>query len=341
LSHKIASTLLMLVLLAACALPGAGTPTPTTVPPTATPTTSPTPTVKPLTILVMPADLPRTDSDRYQTLVHDLAYADGMRFQVRNTLSPSDPDLQGDALKVVVALPPDPGLEALAAAAPAVQFLGINISGLPTAPNLSTIGAAGIPVDQQAFLAGYIAGMVAPEWKVGILYPKDAVSGEAARDAFTNGFVFYCGYCRNPNFPQPAGIYPVLVGIPESAPERDYNGYADLLFHNIVKVAYVCPEVATPNLLSYMAQKGMLLIGQTLTSADVRSNWIASIQPDLTSALQNIFPELAAGQGGIDAPTPLFLADVNPDMLSEAKMRLVQDVLTGLQDGTIGTGVTP
>jgi hypothetical protein len=37
----------------------------------------------------------------------------------------------------------------------------------------------------------------------------------------------------------------------------------------------------------------------------------------------------------------LFLADVNSDLLSEAKLRLVQDLLDGLQNGTIGTGVNP
>ena len=90
-----------------------------------------------------------------------------------------------------------------------------------------------------------------------------------------------------------------------------------------------------------MAQSGVLLISQTLPGEDVRSNWVASIQPDLTSALQRIFPELVAGNGGQVAPTPLFLTDVNPDLLSDAKMRLVQDVLNGLQNGTIGTGVNP
>jgi hypothetical protein len=73
----------------------------------------------------------------------------------------------------------------------------------------------------------------------------------------------------------------------------------------------------------------------------VRPNWIASIQPDLIAALQQLFPELVAGRGGQVAATPLVLADVNPNLLSEAKLRLVQDVLTGLQNGTIGTGVNP
>jgi hypothetical protein len=294
-----------------------------------------------LVILVLPADMPRADSDQYQTLVYNLTQANGMRFQVRNVLTPADVAFEGPALKVVIVLPPDPGLAELTAAAPGVQFLAVGIPDLAAAPNLSSIGATGLPVDQQAFLAGYIAGMVAPEWKVGVLYQKDTTGGEAARNAFANGFHFYCGTCRNDNFPGPVGIYPILVGIPTDAPESDYNGHADILIHDIVKVAYVYPEIATPDLLSYMAQSGMLLIGQTLPGEDVRSSWIASIQPDLASALQRIFPDLAAGNGGQVAPTPLFLTDVNPDLLSDAKLRLVQDVLSGLQNGTIGTGVNP
>jgi len=341
LQRKPVFLLFTLILLTSCALPGGVPPAPEVPTSTPVPTASPTFPSTPLTILVLPADMPRAESDQYQTLIYDLAHANGMRFQVRNVLTPADLAFEGPALKVVIVLPPDPGLAALTAAAPGVQFLAVGIPGLAAASNLSSVGAAGFPVDQQAFLAGYIAGMVAPEWKVGVLYQKETTGGEAARNAFANGFYFYCGTCRNPTFPQPSGIYPILVGIPTDAPESDYNGHADILIQNIVKVAYVYPEIATPDLLSYMAQNGVLLISQTLPGEDVRSNWVASIQPDLTSALQRIFPDLAAGNGGQVAPTPLFLADVNPDLLSDAKMRLVQDVLNGLQNGTIGTGVNP
>ncbi len=179
--------------------------------------------------------------DSYQTLVYDLTQANGMRWQVLNTLTPADLALAGPALKVVIALPPDPGLAALTAAAPGVQFLAVGIPDLPAASNLSTIGATGLPVDQQAFLAGYIAGLVAPEWKVGILSQKDTPGGTAAVTAFANGFTYYCGSCRNPLFPQPAGIYPVIVRIPTDAKPGEYTAYADLLLHNVVKVAYVYP----------------------------------------------------------------------------------------------------
>jgi hypothetical protein len=295
----------------------------------------------PLAILVLPADMAQKDKDSYQTLVYGLTQAKGMRFQVLNTLTADDLALVGPGLKVVIALPPDPGLAALTAAAPGVQFLAVGIPGLDTAPNLSSIGATGIPVDQQAFLAGYIAGLVAPEWKVGILYQKDTPGGTTARDAFTNGFTFYCGSCRNPLFSQPSGIYPVTVPIPTDAKPGEYTAYADLLLRNVVKVAYVDPEIATPELLSYMSQNDMLIIGQSLPGEDVRSHWVASIQPDTVAAIKAIFPKLVAGKGGKVVPTPLTLTDVNPDLLSAGKLRLVQDVLDGLQNGTIGTGVTP
>jgi hypothetical protein len=247
----------------------------------------------------------------------------------------------GAALKVVIALPPDPGLAALVAAAPGVQFLAVEIPDLPAASNLSTIGATGIPVDQQAFLAGYISGLVAPEWKVGMLYAKDTPDGTAARDGFTNGFVFYCGTCRNPLFSYYSVNYPLIYGIPTDTPKSQYPAFADDLLHYGVKAAYVSPAIATSDLLNYMAQTGLLVIGETFPGESAREHWVASIQPDVTSAVKNVFPDLVAGKGGQSLPTPLFLADVNASLLSQGKLRLVQQVLDGLQDGTISTGVTP
>jgi hypothetical protein len=159
--------------------------------------------------------------------------------------------------------------------------------------------------------------------------------------AFNNGFVYYCGSCRNPLFPQPAGIYPVIVRIPTNAKPGEYTAYADLLIQNVVKAAYVYPDIATSDLLTYMSQKDLLLIGQTLPGENVRSQWVVSIQPDEVTAIKNIFPDLVAGKGGKVVPTPLVLADVNSTLLGAGKLRLAQDVLDGLQNGTIGTGVTP
>jgi hypothetical protein len=342
--RKLALILIALVLLTSCAPRTTATPAPvgiSTVTPV--PTASVTPIDTPLVILVLPADMDQAASDQYQKLIYDLAQANGMRFQVRNTLAFSDIEFEGLALKVVIVLPPYPDLASLVAAAPGVQFLAVGIPDLAAAPNLSSIGASGLPVDQQAFLAGYIAGMLAPEWRVGILSQKDTPGGDAAVTAFSNGYHFYCGDCFNPNFTQPFahGLYPIIVRIPTDAPLGNYSGYAKLLVQNFVKVAYLYPEIADPDMIAYMAQSGVLLISQALPGEDIRPNWIVSIQSDLNAALQRIFPDLVAGRGGQVASTPLILADVNPSLLSDAKLRVVQEVLTGLQNGTIGTGVNP
>jgi hypothetical protein len=340
--RKILPVLLILPLLAACTLPGGSSSVPTAPQATATPSASPTPAA-PLVILVMPADLPEQEYDRNQTLVYELAQQHGMRFQVRNSLTLEDLAFEGAALKVVISLAPDPGLASLTAAAPSVQFLAIGIPDLQAAPNLSILGAAGVPVDQQAFLAGYITAMLAPEWRVGILSQKDNPGGEAARFAFVNGFHYFCGACLNPYFTQPyaAGMYPIVVRIPAEALEGEYMAYADILLDNYVNAAFVYPAVADLDVLSYLADYGVLLVGQELPSEDLRGNWIVSIRPDLSSAIVSIFPELVAGRGGQTFPTPLFLDDINPGLLTEGKLPLVQQVLSGLQDGSIGTSVNP
>jgi hypothetical protein len=341
--RKLTFLLCILVFLSACNLRGGGTPTPLAPTFTPAPTATSTPVAKPLVILVIPADMPQEESKEYQSLIYDLAEENGMRFQVRNTLSSDEMAFEGSALKVVVALPPDPGLVELAAAAPDVQFLAVDIPDLNAGSNLSTVGSTGIPIDQQAFLAGYIAGMLATEWRVGILSQKETDGGDEAVTAFSNGYHFYCGDCFNPNFSMgfSHGDYPVIVRIPTDASESDYSAYGALLVQNFVKVAYLYPEIATYNLASYMAQNDVLLVGQTLPGEDIRPEWITSIESDLPSAIQGIFPDLIAGNGGQAAPTPLLLKDVNSDLFSDAKLRLAQDVLNGLQNGTIGTGVNP
>ena len=260
-----------------------------------------------------------------------------MHFQRRDVLTVSDVSME-PGLKVVIALPPDPGLAGLAAAAPQVQFLGVGIPGLTAAANLSLIGTSGKPVDQQAFLAGYIAAMLSPDYRVGII-TQDSPEGLLAEKAFTNGFHFYCGLCQQA-FP-PSYNYPVHLEIKTDVPEGQYPAYADVLARNQVEVAFVYPEIATPDLLDYLYQKDILIISESLPSEDLRPGWVVSIQPEVTSAIQKIFPELVNGQGGQNLSTPLLLTDINPDLLSEGKQRLVEEVLRDLQAGFIDPGVNP
>ena len=66
-----------------------------------------------------------------------------------------------------------------------------------------------------------------------------------------------------------------------------------------------------------------------------------TIQPDVIKAIQNAWPGLLSGQGGIIVQSPLGLSDIDPAILSPGKQRLVEQTLNDLQAGLISTGVTP
>ena len=331
---------LLVAILAAC---GPSEPAATaTPPPTETPIIAPTQTgtpVVPLAILILPADLDAEASNLYQKTVYDLTQSAGYRFQVLNSLTPAEFE---PGLKIVIALPPDPGITALAAAAPDVQFLAINIPGLIAGGNVSVLGG-GAQGDVAAFLAGYTAALLTDDYRIGMIMPKDSPEAQQAAAAFRNGMIYYCGLCK-PIFYPPfclaenlQSCFPQYVEIPAEEDPSRYSPYADyLIIQRRVLAIYSHPAVADPNLLTYIGTTGAYVLGTT--TPDPRpAGWVMSIQPDVIKAIQSAWPQLLAGQGGITVQSPLGLSDVDPTILTPGKQRLVQQTLDELQAGRINT----
>jgi hypothetical protein len=313
---------------------GTATPIPTNTP-LIPPTLTSTPAV-PLAILVLPADLEPETSNLYQKTVYDLAQASGLRFQVRNTLTATD--LAEPGLQVVIALPPDPGIAALAAAAPQVQFLAINIPEVAAGGNISVLGNNS-QTDVSAFLAGYTAALVTDDYRIGMLMPKDNAEALRALNAFATGMKFYCGTCRPLYFYSWA--YPQYVEIPADEDPANYNAYADILIIKYkVATIYLHPDIATTDVETYIGTTGTYMIG-TRTPEQLPGGWVMTIQPDIVQAIQNAWPGLVSGQGGGAIQSPLGLSDIDPSLLSPGKQRLVQQTLDDLQAGRISTGANP
>ena len=298
------------------------------------PTLTATPTV-PLAILVLPADMDTATSDLYQKTVYDLAQASGWRFQVRNEMSVADLE---PGLQVVIALPPDPGVAALAAAAPQVQFLAINIPGIAPGGNVSVLGGNS-QSDVAAFVAGYAAALIADDYRIGMMIPKDNADALRALNAYANGRTFHCGTCRpfyylNWSFPQ-------YIEIPATEDKANYDAYADILMQQYkVRTIYLYPDIAIPELYDYIGTTGISMIG-TVSPEPLPAGWVMTIQPDIVKAIQNAWPQLIAGQGGITVQSPLGLSNIDPSLLSPGKQRLVQQVLDDVQAGRIDIGVAP
>ncbi|MEW6086192.1 MAG: hypothetical protein AB1607_16505 [Chloroflexota bacterium] len=304
------------------------------------PTLTSTPTV-PLAILLLPADLDPEASNLYQKTVYDLAQTSGMRFQVRNSMAPEE--LTEPGLQIVIAVPPDPGIAALAAAAPQVQFLAINIPGVAAGGNISALGDT-TQSDFPAFLAGYTAAMITDEYHIGMMMPKDDPDAQRAAAAFRNGMIYYCGLCRVIYFPafclaeNLQSCYPQYIDIPSNEDPTRYGPYADyLILQRDVETIFVHPGVAEPDLLTYIGTTGVSLIG-TFLPEERPGGWVMTIQPDVIKAIQNAWPQLMAGEGGLAVQSPLGLSDIDPTLLPPGKQRLVQETLDALQNGLIYTG---
>lgn len=324
--------LTLIVILAACGQ-GTSDATPTPIPtetpiPTATFTATPS---TPLAILVLPADMDQAQSDMYQSTVYDLAQQAGFRFQLRNTLT--EVDLE-PALRVVIALPPDPGpgIAALAATAPQTQFLAINIPGLTAGGNVSVL-ANNVQPDIVAFMAGYIGALITEDYRIGMIYPEGNADALSALDAYTNGKAYSCGICQ-PYYYLPYE-FPQAIAVPTTEPPENYGGYAVYLIQQReVDFIYVYPDLATPELLAYIGSSGAVQVGSS-PQGGVPLYWAASLSPDTIGAIQAAWPNLIAGQGGQAVQSPLGLTDVDPTLLSPAKQAKAEQVLAELLAGRI------
>ncbi len=329
---KLAILLLLALLVSGCTL-GAASPTPTFIPPTETltpaPTFTPTPST-PLAILVLPADMDQATSALYQKTVYDLAQASGFRFQVRNALSPAD--VADSTLKVVIALPPDPGIATLAPAAPQAQFLAVDIPNVSAGGNVSVL-SNNSQEDISAFMAGYVAAMITSDYHIGMLIPKDNADAQRALAAYTNGMSFYCGMCRP--FYYVDWSYPQSLEIPADEDKSRYGAYADyLITQKKVDTIYVYPDIATTELLTYIGTDGGMSIANTAPDP-LPPNFVMSMQPDTIKAIQSAWPDLVAGKGGVNVQAALALANVDPTLLTPGKQRLAEQTLQDLQAGLI------
>lgn len=305
-----------------------------TVGPTDTP--APTATPQPRAVLLAPAGADAQQVAALTELLGELAAQAGLDFQSLPALAPSELD---PGLRVVVALAPDPGLAGLTATAPQTTFLAVGIPGLPPADNLLSIDPAGARADQQGFLAGYLAAVVTPDWRVGVISAVDSPAGKAQRQGFLNGVLFYCGLCR-PAYP-PFVQYPLAGDLISSASEAEQIAIADTLIAQGVTTIYVAPGSGSPALLEYLAGQGINLIGSAPPPAGLTEHWIASLSADWLTGVQQAWEQALEGQA-VGAPQLSLVIDhVNENLLSVGRQRVVEQIRDELAAGWIDTGVNP
>lgn len=299
------------------------TPTQPPVPPTDTPAPTSTPAPGKV-VLVAPPEAGTQLAEDARGLLSDLAAEQGWTVETRPALQASE---LAPEMKVVVMLNVPGNLSELLAAAPQTQFAVVSPTDLQPGANLNVIR---VRPEAQAFLAGYLATLIAPDWRAAGLLPQN----DTLLLAFHDGGGYFCGIC-NP-FYSPYVKFPLAVGMAANPDPAAWTPTLDEFGKTVVYVVYVAPESSTPELLTELAKRNVVLLGGGQTPPDeIKARWAATIRQDALGPLDQIWQDLAAGKGGQVVNAGLEVTDVRGEYLSAGRMRLVDDVRQKLVDGLI------
>jgi hypothetical protein len=298
-------------------------------------TSTPEP-VQELAFLLAPPSANLKQIDEIQEMLKEVLADTGI--QLRITSSITEEDL-GDHVKIVTALNPPDGISELLRASPGTHFIVIDSSGLTPQNNLSIIGPEGQRLNQPAFMAGVIAAVITPDWRIGTIS-----SDEISTQAFVNGGVYFCGLCRQvyPPFFDAQGTYikhPLQYTISPGASSQEWQDAARYMIDRGVKTIYLPPGSDNSELVEILLQADISIIGASRIDNIPSSKWVATLQYDPVEPLKRFLPALLQGTGGRQLTMKLDIRDINPDLFSPARLNLVLSTLEDLEAGFISTGI--
>ncbi len=318
--------------LLACQAPAAATATPPPSTPTPLP---PTPTATPdVVLLIREEGLSDESFDDLLNTLQALSAESGLRLE---QTAPSASPLATPETRLVISYGDATDASSLAREHPRLQVVAIGAPDVEAAPNLLVIGPEGFRWDQQGFVAGYAAALAIPGFRVAVLSPQDRPQALPAAAGFLQGAVFYCGLC-NPAQP-PFVDYPMQLST--STQESEMAAAASALQAAAVGAVYIPDRAALQALAPLITNEGLLLLGPGLPGESLRPSWLVSVRADPASAVRAAWPDLIAGKASGSQPMPLRVADAHPDWLSPGKLALLNNLLTALIQGEVGTGVDP
>jgi hypothetical protein len=313
------------------ASPVAATDTPEPTQPEPTATAVPT-ELAPLVVLLAPPGSDPVLQTEIEAMVSAEAAARGLRWQLRQTMAPQDIAAEADFL---IALPPQPDLNTLAAAAPQTHFLAVGVDGAVEAGNVIVVGNAEGSDVIASFMGGYTGALLTPDARIGIITVQDGLENDRFI-AFENGMRFFCGLCR-PTV-APFYEYPLFLSLPAEATPAEWRALADFMRDRLVGAVYVTPGTGGEDLVNALSDHGIRIIGGEPPPPGHEASWIASLRMDPLASYRQWVPALLDGETGIAAVVPLELTDVNLELLTAGKLRLAQATLADLLAGYILPG---
>lgn len=291
------------------------------------PTLTSSPVLPSRVILVIHQGIDQQLAQQVQVVLAELASASGFSMEVKGSLQIAEITPEW---KMVFLLSHEPALSEALAAAPQVQFVVISSVDLGMAPNLSVIREK---QEYQAFVAGYLTIVIAPDWRAVAILPLDLPNSPLIEETFLNGGHYFCGICNSVY--SPIIRFPIVERLSQNSDAATWQAAIDEMLKNIIYVAYIAPESSSPEMLVYLAQKGLVLVGGETPPDEVRHRWAATVLLDVVSPLRELWPDLVAGQGGKVLSSRVVITDINEDFFSPGRQRFVEKMKENLESGRV------
>jgi hypothetical protein len=310
------------------------TPVPSILPTFTTPsaTLTPTPVIEKV-VLFGTDHSSHTFSQPVSAILSELAQNQGWKL-IETEERPVQEFLPGT--RVVVVLPPDPGLQTIAFENPDIQFLSIGISGLQPASNLNIIGPDGFREDRIAFIAGYISTVLTKDWRSGLINQAPSEWTTAINQSFTNGVVYYCGICQL-TYP-PYYDYPISTSLSEAATDSDWESAINTLISQSVRTVFIYSSEVNLPALENLSQNGIALFGTNSPPDALEESWITTIRFAPETKIRDHWEDLVNQNGGWVEEVPIILDNVNGVLFSVGKQDWVQEIIDDVVGGYIETG---
>lgn len=321
----------MLGLLTACGFVPPVPSSPTSAPPaTLAPTVrpSPSPTLgTPLVEVISPGQSEASIPNGARDTLQGLAASSGMDFKVASALDPADLPRELVLLIVLDGALPDV-IRSVAAQRSDVRVVAIAADGLTAGANLTLLEPPNDLYVQQAFLAGFTSVVVTSDWRVAALLPDSDPGAADQADAFRNGGVYFCGLCR-PVRP-PFLAYPLQLRFSPGP-----SALAGLFDGTGVVTVFVPASAAQADLYTGLASAGLRILGTEPPPPGLASAWIGSLMPDPVATITDHWTELTSSRPPSSLTMPVVIQDVNPELLSPGRLRLVEQTQADLGSGWI------
>jgi hypothetical protein len=278
-------------------------------------------------ILVAPPEADALRVEAFKSVLADLAQGANLDFKVLPGLQKEEITPQ---VRVVVGTSLLNNLPDLLAAAPQVQFIMVSSGDVGASPNMTIIHLAG---ERQSFIGGMLAETIAPDWRAAGLFSPDEPQGSSMEDAFRRGAGYFCGICNPVN--GPVVRFPLTARLSAIGDAGVFQPVIEELRQKVINVVYVDPASSSPELLTYLAEQGLTLIGGQTPPVNVQARWAATVQLDPALVLKTVWDDVLGGKGGKTVYASLKLDNINPELLSPGRQALVEKTIQDLESGAI------